>query len=324
MTATHSSGLSRRAFCLCCIASSGFAATSGLKPPPGLRRGARPRQPDQGQRRDLADRRAQAAQQHQRARGLRRKHRRSHRSGRQGAGRRRHWRVAPANDEGARRPRPRAGHALSSTRTGTSTIPTATHGSTRSAQRSSRRTTPASILREVQRVEDWDYNFLPPRTERTADAKPSPTTLDLKLNGQSINLKHYAPPIPTATFPSLRRSERRARRDTFWNGVYPFIDYSTGGSIDGMIAASRRQSRGDDRQNDHHRQDMDSPSATRPSSSNSATCWSAFGRRSQRSRGRADRETKSVAAKPTAAFDAKFGDWVIDPAFFTRLVYEGV
>lgn len=23
--------------------------------------------------------------------------------------------------------------------------------------------------------------------------------------------------------------------DTFWNGVYPFIDYSTGGSIDGQI-----------------------------------------------------------------------------------------
>ena|ERR1700686_314231 len=31
-----------------------------------------------------------------------------------------------------------------------------------------------------------------------------------------------------------------------------------------------------------------------------------------------------VAAKPTAAFDAKFGNFVIDPAFFTRLVYEGV
>jgi len=26
--------------------------------------------------------------------------------------------------------------------------------------------------------------------------------------------------------------------DTFWNGIYPFIDYSTGGSIDGMIRAS--------------------------------------------------------------------------------------
>jgi hypothetical protein len=32
----------------------------------------------------------------------------------------------------------------------------------------------------------------------------------------------------------------------------------------------------------------------------------------------------AVAAKPTAAFDAKFGNFVIDPGFFTRLVYEGV
>jgi hypothetical protein len=31
-----------------------------------------------------------------------------------------------------------------------------------------------------------------------------------------------------------------------------------------------------------------------------------------------------VAAKPTAAFDAKWGNFVIDPGFFTRLVYEGV
>jgi hypothetical protein len=31
-----------------------------------------------------------------------------------------------------------------------------------------------------------------------------------------------------------------------------------------------------------------------------------------------------VAAKATAAFDAKWGKFVIDPAFFTRLVYEGV
>ena len=27
--------------------------------------------------------------------------------------------------------------------------------------------------------------------------------------------------------------------DTFWNGFYPFIDYSTGGSIDGMIQATQ-------------------------------------------------------------------------------------
>lgn len=27
-------------------------------------------------------------------------------------------------------------------------------------------------------------------------------------------------------------------RDTYWNGFYPFIDYSSGGSIDGMIKAA--------------------------------------------------------------------------------------
>ena len=31
-----------------------------------------------------------------------------------------------------------------------------------------------------------------------------------------------------------------------------------------------------------------------------------------------------IAAKPTAAYDAKWGGFVIDPAFFTRLVYAGV
>lgn len=31
-----------------------------------------------------------------------------------------------------------------------------------------------------------------------------------------------------------------------------------------------------------------------------------------------------VALKPTAKFDAKYGDCVIDPAFFTLLVYTGV
>ena len=33
---------------------------------------------------------------------------------------------------------------------------------------------------------------------------------------------------------------------------------------------------------------------------------------------------ETVAAKPTAAFDAKWGTFVIGPALFTRLVYEGV
>ena len=33
---------------------------------------------------------------------------------------------------------------------------------------------------------------------------------------------------------------------------------------------------------------------------------------------------ETIAAKPTAVFDANWGQSVITPAFFTRLVYEGV
>jgi hypothetical protein len=33
---------------------------------------------------------------------------------------------------------------------------------------------------------------------------------------------------------------------------------------------------------------------------------------------------ETVLAKPTAAYDAKFVNFVIDPGFFTRLIYETV
>ena len=33
---------------------------------------------------------------------------------------------------------------------------------------------------------------------------------------------------------------------------------------------------------------------------------------------------ETIAAKPTGAFDSKWGQFLITPAFFTKLVYEGV
>ena len=61
----------------------------------------------------------------------------------------------------------------------------------------------------------------------------------LKLNGQSIALKHYGPAHTDSDISvTFGEADIVHVADTFWNGVYPFIDYSTGGSIDGMIAAS--------------------------------------------------------------------------------------
>ena len=93
-------------------------------------------------------------------------------------------------------------------------------------------------LSQVQRVEDWDYNFLalPPNG---IPSEVFSTERKLKLNGASITLKFYGP-AHTDSDISVTFGEADVVHvaDTFWNGIYPFIDYSTGGSIDGMIAAS--------------------------------------------------------------------------------------
>src|SRR5882724_1496921 len=93
-------------------------------------------------------------------------------------------------------------------------------------------------LAEIQGVEDWDYNFLP------LSSAGIPTEVfdkehSLKLNGITIGLKYYGP-AHTDSDISVTFAEANVVHagDTFWNGIYPFIDYSTGGGIDGSIAAA--------------------------------------------------------------------------------------
>jgi glyoxylase-like metal-dependent hydrolase (beta-lactamase superfamily II) len=178
-------------------------------------------------------------------------------------------------------------------------------------------------LSGIQRVEDWDYNFLP----MPAGALPSEVfdrEHELKLNGASIGLKHDGP-AHTDSDISVTFAEANVVHvgDIFWNGIYPFIDYSTGGSIDGTIAACDTTlavassdtivipGHGKPVSNKTELKEFrDMLAAIRD---NVATLKKA---------GKTRDET--VAAKPTAAFDAKWGQFVIDPAFFTRLVYEGV
>jgi glyoxylase-like metal-dependent hydrolase (beta-lactamase superfamily II) len=175
----------------------------------------------------------------------------------------------------------------------------------------------------IQRVEDWDYNFLPPGPggipgEVFADAHK------LNLNGASIALKYYGP-AHTDSDISVSFAEANVVHvgDTFWNGIYPFIDYSTGGSIDGMIAAS------DVNLAATSADTIIIPGHGKPVSNRAEL--QAFrdmlvairdNVAKLKKQGRTRDET--VAAKPTAAFDAKWGQFVIDPGFFTRLVYEGV
>jgi glyoxylase-like metal-dependent hydrolase (beta-lactamase superfamily II) len=178
-------------------------------------------------------------------------------------------------------------------------------------------------LAEVQRVEDWDYNFLP----LSAGGIPSEvfaSEQNLKLNGASIGLKYYGPAHTDGDISvTFGQANIVHVGDTFWNGIYPFIDYSTGGSIDGMIAASDANlaatnndtiiipGHGQPVSNKKELQEFrDMLVAIRDNVA------------ALKKQGRSRDET--VAAKPTAAFDAKWGQFVIDPGFFTKIVYEGV
>ena len=111
--------------------------------------------------------------------------------------------------------------------------------------------------------------------------------------------------------------------DTFWNGVYPFIDYSTGGSIDGTIAAcdaNLAATTADTIIIAGHGQPVSNRAELKEFRDMLVAVREKVSTLKKQGRSR----DEIVAAKPTAAFDAEFGNFVIDPGFFTRLVYEGV
>ena len=93
-------------------------------------------------------------------------------------------------------------------------------------------------LSTTTRVEGWNFTFEP----APAGAIPAEVFDDeqtLTLNGTTIALKHYAPAHTDSDISvHFTDSDILHVADTFWNGYYPFIDYSTGGSIGGMIRAT--------------------------------------------------------------------------------------
>jgi glyoxylase-like metal-dependent hydrolase (beta-lactamase superfamily II) len=110
--------------------------------------------------------------------------------------------------------------------------------------------------------------------------------------------------------------------DTFFNGIYPFIDYSTGGSIDGMIrAAARNLATGTDATIviPGHGPVGDKTQLAAFHTMLTTTRASVAALKQQ---GKSLNET--IAAKPTAPFDDTWAKGTITPALFTTLVYQGV
>jgi glyoxylase-like metal-dependent hydrolase (beta-lactamase superfamily II) len=183
-------------------------------------------------------------------------------------------------------------------------------------------------LLSAQRVEDWDFNFpSPPLAAVPTEIFSSEKTVT--LNRSTLQLKYYGPAHTDGDI-SVRFSEADIFHcgDTYWNRIYPFIDYSTGGSIDGMIKAAEANLAAVTDKTvvipGHNLPDQ--ASAVSNKSELSAYRDMLVAIRGSVAKLKADGRSfdEIVAAKPTAAFDAKWGQFLITPALFTKLVYEGV
>lgn len=178
-------------------------------------------------------------------------------------------------------------------------------------------------LMAAQRVNDWNFDFPPsPAGAIPSDVFAGDQTMT--INNTSLALKHR-PNAHTDGDITVGFTEADVFHtgDIYWNGIYPFIDYSTGGGINGVI------------------QSVDTilgqvgdttiiiPGHGKPVSSRTELLayrdmLVAIRDNVAKLKGQGRTIDDVIAAKPTAAYDAKWGQFVIDPAFFTRLVFEGV
>lgn len=177
-------------------------------------------------------------------------------------------------------------------------------------------------LSKSTRVEGWSYTFPPAEP----DAIPA-TVFDkehhVHHNGTGIALRYYGPAHTDSDLSVVfEEADVVHVGDTWWNGFYPFIDYSTGGSIDGMIRAAKWNL--DTVTDSTMIVPGHGPVGNKASLAEYHEMLVAIRKNvaALKKQGRSLPET--VAAKPTAAYDAKWGQFLMTPAIFTGLVYSGV
>jgi glyoxylase-like metal-dependent hydrolase (beta-lactamase superfamily II) len=172
------------------------------------------------------------------------------------------------------------------------------------------------------RVEDWNFTF-PPWPEGAIPTEVFKADKTLHLNGVTIALKHYDPAHTDGDISAyFTEADVFHSGDTWWNGYYPFIDYSTGGSLDGMIkAAEANLSMVTDKTiviPGH------GPVGGKTEMTEYRDMLAAIRERVAALKGEGKSLNEIVAAKPTAAYDAKWGTGFVNGEFFTKLVYKGV
>jgi glyoxylase-like metal-dependent hydrolase (beta-lactamase superfamily II) len=184
-------------------------------------------------------------------------------------------------------------------------------------------------MSEPTRVGPWDHTFppspaaaLPVVMLRAAGPQDGTSGAKLHLNGTSVRLDTFLPAHTDGdTSVEFGDADVLHLGDLWWNGRYPFIDYDTGGSINGTIRAiemslARVSAKtliipGHGPVGDKSRlgEFRDMLVAIRDKIAG------------LKKQGKSADEV--VAEKPTAAYDAVWGASLVDGVLFTRLVYAG-
>ena len=171
-------------------------------------------------------------------------------------------------------------------------------------------------------VEGWDYTF----PAVPAGAIPSEVFSDehtVHVNGATVALKHYLPAHTDADISvHFEEADVFLTGDTWWNGDFPFIDYWTGGSIDGMIrAAEANLAKVTDKM-------VIVPGHGAVSDKSRLAIYRDLLVEVRDKTAALKKQGKSVeeviAAKLTARWDDQWGGGFIRPAHFACLVYMGV
>ena len=177
-------------------------------------------------------------------------------------------------------------------------------------------------LTTTTRVDAWNYTF-PPSPAGAIPGEIFDKEKTLHLNSTTITLAYYGPSHTdgdiSAYFVEL---DVLHCGDTWWNGHYPFIDYSTGGHINGMInAAEWNLTKAGEKT-------IVIPGhgkiGGKPDLKEYRDMLVTIRDRIAALKKDGKSLDEIIAAKPTSAYDAKWATSFITGDFFTKLVHSGI
>ena len=156
-----------------------------------------------------------------------------------------------------------------------------------------------------------------------AEALPQETfaaSHKLKGNGENVMLQHFAPAhTDTDIYVVFEKANVIHMGDTFFNGLYPYIDSGTGGKISGMIAAADKVlplASADTKIIPGH-----GPLGNKEDLTKFRAMLVTARERVQKLKSAGKTEQEVVAAKPFADLDAVWGKGMLSGDRFAQVVY---